>query len=394
MVCAWTDGVPFEASAKEQVLKATHLPIVEPHVAVMPDVHAGIGCTIGSVIPTFGAIVPAFVGVDIGCGVVATKLSLRAEDLPDNLSVVRSEIEQAIPHGRTNDGGVGDRGAWGEVPDSAATAWELLRADWQRVVDRHPKAAARNTVNHLGTLGGGNHFFEICLDERRNVWAMLHSGSRGLGNRFGQYFIELAKKDMAEAIGDLPDRDMAYFSEGTQHFNDYFDAVTLAQKFAFVNRTLMMNNALTAMRATNLFPKFDVVDRAINCHHNYVNKERHFGQDLYVTRKGAVRAGFGELGIIPGSMGAKSFIVKGKGNAESFCSCSHGAGRKMSRGEAKRTFSLAQHADAVKGVECRVDQDVIDETPGAYKDIYDVMEAQKDLVDVVATLKQVLCVKG
>jgi tRNA-splicing ligase RtcB len=262
------------------------------------------------------------------------------------------------------------------------------------LVDKHPKIEKSNHVVHLGTLGTGNHFIELCLDERDRVWLMLHSGSRGVGNRIGSYFIGLARADMKRWFINLPDENLGYIPEGSEHFDDYVEAVAWAQDFARVNRELMMQAALAALgRAPGIRP-FMTTDMAVNCHHNYVAREPHYGAEVWVTRKGAVRAGRGELGIIPGSMGAKSFIVCGKGNPESFCSCSHGAGRAMSRAEAKRRFSLEDHAAATAHVECRKDAAVIDETPAAYKSIDAVMQAQSDLVDIVHTLRQVVCVKG
>jgi tRNA-splicing ligase RtcB len=392
---AWVDGVPLEEEAKQQLQNIAALPVVWPHVAVMPDVHLGKGATVGSVVPTRGAIIPAAVGVDIGCGMMAVKLNLKANDLPDNLSQLREEIEKCIPHGRTNNGGFGDKGAWNnDPPQIVADTWNEMNPRYRELVDRHPWMLAYNTFNHLGTLGTGNHFVEVCLDTDGSVWIMLHSGSRGVGNKIGSYFIELAKKDMLAAHGNLPeDQDLAYLAEGTQHFHDYVDSVGWAQEYARKNREIMMNRALYAVGRA-LKKTVWAIEQAVNCHHNYVELEEHYGELLYVTRKGAVNAEVGKLGIIPGSMGAKSFIVRGKGNKESLCSCSHGAGRKMSRGAAKRTFTLKDHEEATAGVECRKDEGVIDETPGAYKSIDDVMAAQSDLVEVVATLKQVLCVKG
>jgi len=248
-------------------------------------------------------------------------------------------------------------------------------------------------VRHLGTLGTGNHFIEVCLDEAGAVWVMLHSGSRGVGGRIGSHFIELAKLEMERWFIHLPDRDLAYLSEGSQYFNDYIEVVGWAQDFALVNRQLMMEATLGAI-STALGRPVKTGATAVNCHHNYVSREHHFGKNVLVTRKGAVRAREGDLGIIPGSMGARSYIVRGKGNPDSFHSCSHGAGRAMSRTEAKKRFTLEEHAAATAGVECRKDSEVIDETPAAYKDIDAVMAAQVDLVDVVHTLKQVVCVKG
>lgn len=391
---AWTNGVEVEESAARQLRNVASLPFIYRWLAVMPDVHWGMGATVGSVIPTEKAIIPAAVGVDIGCGMMAVRTGLRAEDLPDSLKNLRTAIETAIPHGRTAGGGANDRGAWHNLPDATGELWrDELNPGWQAIIARHPKLAKGNTANHLGTLGTGNHFIEVCLDEEDRVWAMLHSGSRGVGNRVGTYFIELAKRDMAAAIGTLPDKDLAYFTEGAEHFDDYVEAVGWAQHFARVNRELMMRSVLSAFRA-EIKRRFDADEFAVNCHHNYVERERHYGADVWVTRKGAVSARNGEYGIIPGSMGARSFIVRGKGNPESFMSCSHGAGRAMSRTEAKRRFTLQDHIAATEGVECRKDREVIDETPMAYKSIDAVMAAQTELVEVVHTLRQVVCVKG
>ena len=393
LIKAWTQGVPVEASALKQLQNLAGLPFVHRHVAVMPDVHLGIGATVGSVVPTHRAIIPAAVGVDIGCGMMAVRTSLRADDLPDSLAAVRSAIERLVPHGRTNDGRAGDRGAWHHIPDAVGKVWtDALAADYAVLSDKHPKLGRGNDVNHLGTLGTGNHFVEVCLDEGDHVWVMLHSGSRGVGNRIGQYFISLAKEEMKRFFINLPDQDLAYFAEGTEYFDDYVAAVDWAQRYAMLNRSLMMEAALAALAVE--LPPFTTGELAVNCHHNYVAKEHHFGADVWVTRKGAVRARTGDLGIIPGSMGTRSYIVRGKGEAESFCSCSHGAGRVMSRGEAKRRYTVADQIKATQGVECRKDAGVIDEIPYAYKDIDAVMEAQADLVEVVHTLRQVVCVKG
>ena len=390
---AWTRGVPIEEAALQQLRNVASLPFIHSHVAVMPDVHWGKGATVGSVIATSGAIIPAAVGVDIGCGMMAVKTSIRAEHLPDNLAGVRSAIEAAVPHGRTDNGGRNDVGAHaGDPPALAQARWGELESGYKAVVDRHPKAAHPRGLGHLGTLGTGNHFIELCLDEAGDVWVMLHSGSRGVGNRFGSYFIERAKADMRRWFINLPDADLAYFPEGSEGFGDYFKAVSWAQKYASANREVMMAQVLTVLRG--LFPDLATTELAVNCHHNYVTSETHFGKKVYVTRKGAVRAGEGDLGIIPGSMGARSFIVRGKGNRDSFCTCSHGAGRAMSRTEARRRFTLDDHIAATEGVECRKDAEVIDETPMAYKDIEAVMAAQADLVDIVHTLRQVVCVKG
>jgi tRNA-splicing ligase RtcB len=390
---AWVDGVEFEAEALAQVRNLASMPFIYKHVAVMPDVHAGIGATVGSVIATHGAIIPAAVGVDIGCGMIAQRLSLKASDLPDDLSDLRSRIEAAVPHGRTDNGQANDRGAWANVPEYVQDRWFHLAEDyWDGIVASDNRLEHKMAVKQLGTLGTGNHFIEICLDEEQHVWVMLHSGSRGVGNRIGTHFISLAKKDMERYFVSLPDKDLAYLPEGSEHFGAYMKAVSWAQKYAMVNRELMMISTLHAMG--QVLPFFQVTGCAVNCHHNYVAHERHFGKNVMVTRKGAVNAEEGRFGIIPGSMGVKSFIVRGKGNRESFNSCSHGAGRRMSRTKAKHTFTIADHEAATAGVNCRKDEGVIDETPGAYKSIDAVIDAERDLVEVVFTLKQVVCVKG
>ena len=395
LVKAWTQGVQLEDAAKEQLTNAAQLPFIYKWIAAMPDVHFGIGATIGSVIPTKGAIIPAAVGVDIGCGMMAVQTSLNARDLPDNLKNIRTAIESAVPHGRTNQGRAGDRGAWHNIPERNGAVWaEELKPRYDAILAKHPKLDRGNHANHLGTLGTGNHFIEVCLDEAENVWFMLHSGSRGVGNRMGNYFIEKARLEMRKFFVNLPDIDLAYFPEHTDGFDDYVEAVEWAQDYARRNRDLMMEQIVGAVRRSGEVPAFSAEVKAINCHHNYVARESHYGENVLVTRKGAVRAREGDMGIIPGSMGARSYIVRGKGNAESFHSCSHGAGRAMSRNEAKRRFTVADHARMTEGVECRKDADVIDETPAAYKSIDAVMAAQTDLVEIVHTLRQVVCVKG
>ncbi len=391
---AWTQGVPFEAEAEAQLRRVAALPFVHQWIAVMPDVHAGIGATVGSVIACKRAVIPAAVGVDIGCGMMAVKTSLRADQLPDDLRALRLAIEAAVPHGRSDKGGANDRGAYGTPPARTVAAWDELAPGYAQILSKHASAGNAQRVNQLGTLGTGNHFIELCLDEAGAVWVMLHSGSRGIGNRIGSYFIERAKAEMRRWFVNLPDEDLAYLPQGSDLFDDYVHAVEWAQQYARTNRELMMHATIEALRATGLLPEFTAHLEAVNCHHNYVSFEHHYGANVIVTRKGAVRAREGELGIIPGSMGAKSFIVRGKGNPESFTSCSHGAGRSMSRTKAKKLFTLDDHAAATAGVECRKDADVIDETPAAYKSIDDVMAAQADLVDVVYTLKQIICVKG
>ncbi len=393
LIKAWTRGVPVEDKAHQQLKNLAGLPFVHKWVAVMPDVHLGKGATVGSVVSTKGAIVPAAVGVDIGCGMMAVKTSLTANQLPDDLAAVRTAIEAAVPHGRTSNGGRGDRGAWGNVPDEVGSVWsQALKADFDVLQDKHPKLGQCNHVGHLGTLGTGNHFIEVCLDESDAVWVMLHSGSRGVGNRIGSYFIEKARREMERWHIHLPDRDLAYLPDSTELFGAYVEAVGWAQRFAMHNRALMMRATLLALESE--LGSRGAEQMAVNCHHNYVQKETHYGETVWVTRKGAVRAGKGELGIIPGSMGTRSYIVCGKGHPESFCSCSHGAGRVMSRTAAKKAFTVADQIAATKGIECRKDEGVIDEIPMAYKDIDAVMAAQSDLVDIVHTLRQVVCVKG
>ena len=398
---AWTRGVDLADNAIDQLRNTAKSPVIHGHLAVMPDCHWGMGATIGSVIPTLSAVIPAAVGVDIGCGMSAVRTSLTASDLPESLRGMRMMIEQAVPHGRSSGGrrgrgrGSRDKGAWGEIPTRVAGLWDAqLGARFDRLVDKHRALKNTNNIGHLGTLGTGNHFIEVCLDENDQVWFMLHSGSRGVGNRIATVFIERAKADMEHLGVHLPDDNLAYLSEGTPNYDDYIEAVEWAQDFASINRRIMMELVIQAVGKVRELPRFKADLMAVNCHHNYVARESHFGEDVIVTRKGAVRAGRGEMGIIPGSMGAKSFIVRGLGNEESYCSCSHGAGRVLSRTKAKAIYSLDDHIQATEGVECRKDNAVIDETPMAYKDIEAVMSAQSDLVEIVHTLKQVVCVKG
>jgi tRNA-splicing ligase RtcB len=389
----WTRGVPVEDEAKRQLSNAARLPVVFPHIAAMPDVHVGIGATVGSVIPTLKAIIPAAVGVDIGCGMMACKTTLHANDLPDNLGPLRSAIERAVPHGGGPRSRGRDPGSWENPPGSVDQAWGTLAGEFDELCEIHPRLRNTNNRKHLGTLGTGNHFIEVCLDEEGFVWFMLHSGSRGVGNAIGTHFIALAKKDAELHQRNLPDQDLAYFEEGARYFGDYVRAVGWAQRFAARNREVMMANLIATVRGVIAKP-FEAHVEAVNCHHNYVQKETHFGAEVFVTRKGAVSARRGQMGIIPGSMGARSYIVRGLGNPESFDSCSHGAGRVMSRTQAKKKFTVADQVQATAGVECRKDEGVIDEIPMAYKDIDAVMQAQADLVEVVNTLKQVVCVKG
>ena len=365
------------------------------HASLMPDAHYGKGSTVGSVVATTKVIIPAMVGVDIGCGMMAVKTSLKVEDLPDSLKEIRLKIESLIPHGRSNRGGCNDVGSWrNDIPREVENRWNLeLKEDFETITQKHSSIKKSNNINHLGSLGSGNHFIEVCLDLGNSVWIMLHSGSRGVGNRVGTYFISLAKKDMKKYFINLPDKDLAYISQDSTYFWDYFQALLWAQKYAKVNREIMMERAIKALRES-VNTSFDIVDKAINCHHNYVTKETHYNKEFWVTRKGAVRAWKGDLGIIPGSMGAKSFVVRGKGNTDSLKSCSHGAGRMMSRNEAKKSFKAEDVEKQTKGVECKKDASVIDEIPKAYKPIEKVMAAQTDLIEVVAELRQVICIKG
>jgi tRNA-splicing ligase RtcB len=391
---AWIKHVPpVELAAQQQVANLASMPFIYRHVALLPDVHLGKGATVGSVIATKGAIIPAACGVDIGCGMAAVKTSLRAEDLPDSLLALRLEIEKRVPHGFQTVAGYSVKGCHVAPTNEGFDRWHRLHWGYDAIVEKHPTIKGDSAIRQIGTLGGGNHFIELCLDLDNNVWIMLHSGSRGVGNRIGSYFIDKAKEEMARWFVDLPDQDLAYLPEGSPLFDDYCEAVEWAQDYARENRKAMLIAVLAAMR--EIIPvRFALTDKAVNCHHNYISREHHFGSNVFVTRKGAVRAREGDMGIIPGSMGARSFIVRGLGNADSFCSCSHGAGRVMSRTAAKKAVSLEQHAAAVKGVECRVDADTIDETPAAYKPIDLVMKSQEDLVEILYELRQVLCVKG
>jgi tRNA-splicing ligase RtcB len=376
----------IETAARQQLVNLSWLPIVHHHVAAMPDVHLGIGATVGSVIPTLRAIIPAAVGVDIGCGMVATRLSLTSNDLDEKrLKGIFNQITRDVPVG------------FAQHDERDARDAQRFGRPLRRILERHPGIGKRLGKNshwalQLGTLGGGNHFIEVCLDEAGRVWVMLHSGSRGIGNAIGSYFIELAKRDAEKQGIQVPDKDLAYFPEGAAHFDDYVEAVGWAQDYARANREEMMDLVLEALRRH--LPAFEVTGAAVNCHHNYVEREEHYGEKVWLTRKGAIRARAGELGIIPGSMGARSYIVRGRGVAESFHSCAHGAGRRMSRNAARQRFSVEDLETQTRGVICRKDKGVLDEIPAAYKDIDEVMANQSDLVEVVHTLKQVLCVKG
>lgn len=382
----WTQDV--DERSKEQLANIAGMPFIHHHVAAMPDVHLGMGATIGSVIATHKAIIPAAVGVDIGCGMIAARLSITANDLDEkSLKKVFDQITRDVPVGR---GQHDDK----RVLVAAAKPFE---AGLKSLTDRHPELLKTfgkfsKWTNQMGTLGGGNHFIEVCLDEADQVWVMLHSGSRGIGNAIADHFIKLARKDMERWMIQLPDRDLAYFPEGTEHFSDYVEAVHWAQEYALQNRQSMLELVLSAL-ARHL-PLFEVTTEVVNCHHNYIAKEHHFGSDVWVTRKGAIRARIGDIGIVPGSMGARSYIVVGKGNPDSFNSSAHGAGRRMSRTAAEKCFTEADLAEQTAGVICRKDKGVLDEIPGAYKDIDQVMADQNDLTEILHSLKQVVCVKG
>lgn len=393
IIKAWKRGVPFEEAAIAQLKNTASMPFLFRHLAAMPDCHLGVGATIGTVLPTKGACIPAAVGVDLGCGMIAQRLSLTSKDFSGvDLHKLRTEIEAAVPCGRTNNGGEGDRGAWGKVPDDISMIWTTgFNNAYVEMCEKHPGMKARNTVTQLGTLGTGNHFIELSVDEQGFVWIVLHSGSRGMGNKIGTYFTDVAKKLCKAWFIELPDPDLAYLPVHTPEFVDYKNAVTLAQKFAWENRLIMLGRVGNVLRSAGLSVQ---PTELVHCHHNYISWERHFGENIMVTRKGAVRVQTGELGIIPGSMGARTYIVEGLGNRESFCTCSHGAGRAMGRRQAERTFTVAEHAAATAGVECDKTADTLDETPAAYKNIEAVMAAQTDIVKPRYILKQFLNVKG
>jgi tRNA-splicing ligase RtcB len=384
-VKSWTENIAVEPAAIEQLYNISKLQILHGHIAVMPDVHWGNGTTVGSVIPTINAIIPAAVGVDIGCGMQALKTSLKSNQLPDNLAHLRNKIERSVPVG-FNDHKVDN------VPLVVRDSWSQLSSAYDRINDKYNFKIKRNPLHQLGTLGGGNHFIELCLDENENVWVMLHSGSRGIGNKIGSFFITKAKEEIEKQGIKLPDANLAWLTEKTEIFEGYISAVLWAQEYARLNRACMMKLICDELRM--YLQPFKIIGEVISCHHNYVQKEYHFDKYVWLTRKGAVSAYKDQLGIIPGSMGTKSYIVKGKGNKDSYCSCSHGAGRAMSRGQAKRSFTVEQHIAATSGVECRKDYGVLDETPLAYKDIDEVIKAQRDLIEVVHILKQVMCIKG
>lgn len=417
----WNKHVTIEEAAMKQLKEVVSMPFVKPYVAAMPDTHWGMGATVGSVIPTVGAVIPAAVGVDIGCGMMAVRTNLTVgaiyatcachvgEPSPEELlKTMFDRISAAVPHGRTDNGGAKDIGGWpeGNIPADIRGIWEKnFAVPYDELCRRHPGALSKNAERHLGTLGTGNHFIEVCTEidnPDSNLWLVIHSGSRGLGNRIGTYFTKLAG-DLCKTWGvQLPNKDLGYLPVGTPEYDDYISAITLAQKFAWTNREIMIARVLEAIGAdrdveymlSDEYLKPNAPPVVIHMHHNYMTQIRFGGLDINLTRKGAVDASDGNWVIIPGSMGAKTYIARGLGNKESFCSCSHGAGRAMSRTQALKTFSVADHEKATEGVYCDKTHAVLDETPAAYKDIDAVMESQRDLVEPVLKIKQLVCVKG
>lgn len=375
----WTDGVQLEDEAIQQLKNVANMPFIYKHVSVMPDAHWGMGATVGSVIATQGAIIPAAVGVDIGCGMSAVKLRFKIDKF-ERLNELRSSIERSIPVGFHANKEITHR-MWSSI--------SRLYANGDPVNEK--------TYLQLGTLGGGNHFIEICADQNNDAWIVLHSGSRNIGKTSAEKHIDKAKGLMKEYFISLPDPDLAYLVQNTPEFKAYIDDLLWCQDYAKQNRNEMMLRVLkdVSYHIHGSEWRYDhLIKMRVDCHHNFTQQEHHYDKNVWVTRKGAVSAREGQFGIIPGSMGTRSYIVMGKGNPESFCSCSHGAGRSMSRNQAKKRFTIEDHAKATEGVECRKDADVIDETPMAYKDIDLVMAAQSDLVEIAYTLKQILCVKG
>ena len=388
LVKMWDSGVgAFDENVIEQLAQTAKMPFIFKHVAAMPDAHFGKGASIGSVIPTINAVIPAAVGVDIGCGMQAIQTNLLAEDLPNSLASLYTQFEYCVP---TDNNTRCSFSASGKID----SVWDLkLRCEYDQIVEKYPKIAKSNSIKHLGTLGGGNHFLELCLDQNDKVWLMVHSGSRGIGNAIGRFFIDKAKKEMQRWYINLPNEDLAYLTPGSRLFGDYVFSVNWAQKFAALNRSIMIQEAFACLSRA-IDKKVLIESSVIDCHHNYITLENHFNRNVYVTRKGAISAREGQLGVIPGSMGTKSFIVEGLGNKESFTSCSHGAGRIMSRTQAKKLITLKEHEESLEGVECNNTSTTLDESPRAYKDIDRVMDSQTDLVKIIHTLKQVVCLKG
>lgn len=391
----WTGSMSVEDAAVKQLHNISQLPILAGHIAVMPDVHMGKGATVGSVIPTLTAVIPSAVGVDIGCGMVAVRTGLMASDLPESLARMRAAIERAVPVGFAYHQDLLSIGHEGVAASVLQTRYDGLMAGFHglSLFTGIGHFDAKRMTQQVGTLGGGNHFIELCLDESQRVWVMLHSGSRNVGKTVGEAAMEAAKHHVKDIGVELVDKDLAWLDDGTKAFDEYTTALSWAQDYARLNRDVMLHLVIQAIER-EMGRKLNITDEAVNCHHNYLSKEEFGGRSVWVTRKGAVSARKGQMGIIPGSMGAKSFIVCGKGHEAAYCSCSHGAGRKMSRSAAKRLFTDLDLAAQTAGVECRKDIDVVDEIPAAYKDIDEVMAAQSDLVEIKHTLKQVLCVKG
>jgi tRNA-splicing ligase RtcB (3'-phosphate/5'-hydroxy nucleic acid ligase) len=387
----WTVGVEVDQHAIAQLINVANLPFIFKHITVLPDCHPGKGSVVGSVIPTIGAIVPSFVGVDISCGIHCVRTTLRREMLPHDLAPIRIAMQDAVPHGFTKSK---DKGSWDELPTNVNIAWMELEPGYRKIIAQSPRASHKGPEHQLGTLGGGNHYLELVYDENDQMWLMLHSGSRGVGNTIASCFINSAKQEMKKYHIELPDAELAYIPEGTDLFGPYIDAVNWCQRYAITNRELMAEAALRAIKKSKLVPKFEYGDEIIDCNHNYVTRENHYGKNILVTRKGAISARKGQAGIISGSMGTPSYIVSGLGCEESFTSASHGAGRAMSRTAAKQKFTLKDHREATEGIECLKDSSIIDETPGAYKPIADVMEAQKDLVEIVHKLRPLVVIKG
>jgi tRNA-splicing ligase RtcB len=390
----------MESDVWQQVKHLASVPGVE-HIAIMPDAHIGKGACVGSALLTRDIVIPAAVGVDIGCGMIAAPLQLRRSELRD-LHAVRTAIEGRVPVGRTNNGQAGDRGAWGRVPDDVMDCWRSQLEDGYRsMTSKWPDLKHQFVTNHLGTLGTGNHFLEVCVqlddtDADPTVWLMLHSGSRGIGNKIGTFFTRQAQREVKREGVQLPDAELAFLRQGTRLFNDYMDFARWAQRYAWQSRLLMFRRAAEGIGKVLGVDAKELAGAGgtVHCHHNYIAEEHHFGRRGLLTRKGAVHAARGVMGIIPGSMGARSFITRGLGNPDSLMTSSHGAGRVMSRNVARKTITLEQHLAALEGVECRTDPDVIDESPAAYKPIEAVMAAQADLTEAVHTLKQIIVVKG
>jgi tRNA-splicing ligase RtcB len=385
----WSDIETVESSALDQLTNTANLPFVFKHVAAMPDVHLGVGATVGSVVATKGAVCPAAVGVDIGCGMTAYRTDLDPRVVQEKITSIRLSIERSIPVGHEGN----------KKLSKTVSGWKGWN-DWGNVsvIGHNGKDGPemwKRAQSQLGSLGGGNHFIEVCLDTQNRVWIMLHSGSRNVGKVVAERHIDKAKDLMKQMFINLPDPNLAYFAQGTQDFQNYCADVEWCQDYAAQNRREMMERVLKDLSYAVYNEDGRInIDFKVNCHHNYLAKENHYSENVLVTRKGAVRARAGDLGIIPGSMGTRSYIVKGLGNEESFCSCSHGAGRRMSRGKAKATFTLQDLASQTAGVECRKDEGVLDEIPGAYKDIDVVMANQTDLVEILHQLRQVMCIKG